>query len=223
MNNTVSWHTEEKHEERTKWELHDQMFSVDHMRRLVRTTAEDRGMEQTLKAEDIMEKCHEGMTRSGRDRLPYIVHPLMMACHAFALGITEDNLVAAVLLHDVVEDCGVTVEELDVNADVREVVSLVSFSEVDGLTHEEAKRHYYENIGKNRIASMVKLLDRCNNVSTMATAFGRKRIEEYIDETERYILPILNHVKHRYREYYNAAFLLKYQMLSVMETLKRTL
>ena len=220
---TVPWLMEEDETEAPRWELHDGVFSVDHMKRWIRGAAAARKMGQTERAVGIMERCHAGMTRAGKDKLPYITHPLMMACHAFALDIAEDNLVAAILLHDVVEDCGVTVEELDVNEDIRETVSLVSFSEVEGLTHEESKRQYYEKIGRNRFASMVKLLDRCNNISTMATAFSKKKIAEYIEETEKYIFPILNYVKHSYREYYNAAFLLKYHMLSVMETLKHTL
>lgn len=223
LSTTVSWLVEE--EDRgivPGWELHDEVFSVDHMKQWLRRTAAAREMKQTQRAVSIMEECHAGMTRAGKDKLPYITHPLMMACHAFALDIAEDNLVAAILLHDVVEDCGVTVEELDVNEDVREAVRLVSFFEVEGLSHEEAKRQYFEKIEGNRVASMVKLLDRCNNISTMATAFSKRRIAEYIEETEKYIFPILNYVKHSYKEYYNAAFLLKYHMLSVMETLKHT-
>ena len=107
--------------------------------------------------------------------------------------------------------------------EVLEAVRLISFNMIDGLSKEESKAIYYSEIGKNRLASIVKLLDRCNNISTMATGFNKKKMAEYIDETEKYILPLLNTVKHGYDEYVDAAFLLKYQMLSVMETLKRTL
>lgn len=79
------------------------------------------------------------------------------------------------------------------------------------------------NIENNRIASIVKLLDRCNNVSTMVTGFQPNKMAKYIDETECYILPLLDKVKHEYDEYYDATFLIKYQILSVLETLKRTL
>jgi len=66
-------------------------------------------------------------------------------------------------------------------------------------------------------------LDRCNNVSGMVTAFSKERIADYIDETEKYIMPIVDIVKHAYPEYYDAAFLLKYHMVSVMESLKWTI
>lgn len=73
----------------------------------------------------------------------------------------------------------------------------------------------------NKIAAMVKILDRCNNVSHMAAAFSKEKLIEYISETEEFVFPLIDHVKHNYLEYYNAVFLLKYQMLSVMEALKR--
>ena len=45
-------------------------------------------------------------------QIPYINHPFTMACHALAMGLEDDELIAALLLHDVVEDCGVSAEEL---------------------------------------------------------------------------------------------------------------
>lgn len=213
----------ECHEVNTRWELHDMMFSVDHMLRRVESYAIERNMIQTKIALKVMCRYHEGQYRNGKDKLPYIVHPLTLACHAFALGIGEDNLIAACLLHDVLEDTEATSEDLGVNKEVLKAVELVTFRVIEGLTKEESKELYYEKIGENKIASMVKLLDRCNNVSTMATGFKKNRIERYIDETEKYIFPILDIVKHSYLEYYDATFLLKYQMLSVIESLKRIL
>lgn len=34
----------------------------------------------------------------------YIIHPLSMACFAIGLGLTDDNLIAVILLHDICED-----------------------------------------------------------------------------------------------------------------------
>ena len=55
-------------------------------------------------------KCHEGQLRKGTS-IPYMVHP-MEAC-AIAATITSDpEVLAAAVLHDVAEDCGVTIQEL---------------------------------------------------------------------------------------------------------------
>ena len=54
--------------------------------------------------------AHDGMLRKGTS-LPYIVHPAEVA--AIAATLTDDpHILAAALLHDVMEDCGVGEEEL---------------------------------------------------------------------------------------------------------------
>lgn len=208
-----------------QWELHDAMFSIDNMLRRVRMYAQAKKMTQTQKAIRIMLKYHDGAVRKSNNgaAVPYVIHPLMMACHAFALGIDSDVLIATILLHDVVEDTEATLQKLDVSEEIKQAVDLVSFEELNGMSKEESFEIYYKKIGQNKIASMVKLLDRCNNVSTMATGFQPEKMARYIVETEEYVLPLLDKVKHEYDEYYDAAFLLKYHLLSVMESLKRTL
>lgn len=225
LQTTVSYLMEEEMESVRQWELHDAMFSVENMLRRVNMYAESKKMPETQKAIKIMLKYHDGAVRKSRkgETIPYVIHPLMMACHAFALGIDEDDLIATILLHDVIEDTDATYEDLGVNERIQEAVRLVTFEMIEGMTKEESKKRYYEELSKDKIAAMVKLLDRCNNVSTMATGFNSEKMAEYIEETQNYVFPVLDWVKHEYDDYYDAAFLLKYQLLSVMESLKRTL
>ena len=208
-----------------QWELHDAMFSVDNMLRRVRMYTQAKKYTESQKAIRIMLKYHEGAVRKSNsgEEVPYVIHPLMMACHAFALGIDSDEVIATILLHDVVEDCDVTADELDVSDGIRTAVKALTHEKRDDISEEESNRLYYAGIRENKTASIVKLLDRCNNISTMATGFKPEKMVEYIEETETFVLPLLNDVKHEYDDYYDAAFLLKYQLLSVMETLKRTL
>ena len=221
----ISWLFEENDAVEIGWELHDAMFSVDNMNRRVQMFIQAKGYSQSSKAMKIMLKEHEGTFRKSRsgEQIPYIIHPLLMACHAFALDVASDEVIAAILLHDVVEDCPVSIDELDVSDEVKKAVDLVSFKIIDGLSKEESKAVYYRKIAENPIASIVKIIDRCNNVSTMATGFSSKKIVKYIDETEKYVLPLINTIRSEYEEYNNAAFLIKYQILSVMESLKRLL
>lgn len=225
LNTTVSFLMDEVYTPVKQWELHDAMFSVDNMLRRVRMFAQARKMTETQKAIRIMLKYHDKAVRKSisGEAIPYIIHPLMMACHAFALGIDSDELIATVFLHDVVEDCDVTADELDINEEIRMAVKLLSKEKITGQSKEELNLSYYEGIRTNKIASIVKLLDRCNNVSTMATGFKPAKMIKYIEETEQYVLPLLEIVRNEYDDYYDAAFLLKYQLLSVIETLKRTL
>ena len=55
-------------------------------------------------------EMHDGAVRKG-SRIPYIVHPMEAA--AIAASLTDDpQVLAAAVLHDVMEDCGVPYEEL---------------------------------------------------------------------------------------------------------------
>lgn len=225
LNTTVSFLMEESASSIVNWELHDAMFSVDNMLRRVQMFAQAKKLTETQKAIRIMLKYHEGTYRKSNngEKIPYVIHPLLMACQAFALGLGRDEVISTILLHDVVEDCDVTAEELDVNDEIRAAVTLLSFDKTKGANEADAKKQYYKKIGENKVASIVKLLDRCNNVSTMATGFKTAKMVDYIIETETYVYPLFEKVRADYDEYYDAAFLLKYQIRSVLETLKRTL
>ena len=205
------------------WKFQDRLFSEEQMYAFIENTAKAKQLWQTGRALILMKEYHAGQFRKGKDRVPYINHPLTMACHALALGIDEDEILAAILLHDVVEDCGVTAEELEVGDAVREAISLLTFSKGEGLTRQEAKKQYFQRIAEDRIASLVKVLDRCHNVSTMVTGFTKEKMASYIEETETFLFPILENLNQNYPELQNVVFLLEYQMKSVLEAVKRLL
>ena len=77
------------------------------------------------KAYQVAAKAHEGQVRKSGE--PYIIHPLLMACNAVSIGIRDDAVVATILLHDVCEDCGVSLSELPVDDTVRRAVDLMTF------------------------------------------------------------------------------------------------
>ena len=137
------------------------------------------------------------------------------------MGLTDDDVIAAALLHDVVEDTNTRPEELPVSDRVREAVCLLSYNTYDG-PKKEIKPLYYENISKNPLAALIKCIDRCNNLSCMADGFTRSKMTTYVIESEQYVFPLLEVVK-AVPEYNNAAWLLRYQMISLLEMAKRLL
>lgn len=207
------------------WVLKDTMFLADKMYTRMRTCAKNDHLRQFFEALAYAQKKHGNATRDpnvyavGAGKIPYITHPLMMACQAYALGIRDDEVLASIMLHDVCEDCGVKPEELPFSKEVQEIVGL--------LTKDKARKkepgytkEYYDHIMKNPKAAIVKALDRCNNVSTMAGSFERNRLAKYITETETYVYPLFDHIKEYYLDYNDAIFVIKYQVLSLMETIK---
>ena len=206
------------------WIIADSLFSPNHMYSRIAVTAELEGLRETSSALRFMKKQHEGQFRKpslfSDVKVPYIVHPLMMACHAHALGIREDKILATILLHDVCEDCDVTPEDLPFSEEIREAVRLLSFQVQPGESRVDAKKRYYAEIAENRIARIVKILDRCNNISTMASSFTQKKLVSYVNETETYVMPMLEEAKYAIPEYADAFYLLKYHMRSVLESIK---
>lgn len=198
----------------------EELFPLEELYRFIEEYAQEKGLVQTSAALPFMKKSHAGQVRKGPARVPYIYHPLSMARHSIAMGLTEDEVLAAILLHDVCEDCGVAPEELPVNKTVQEAVVYLSFQKPEGMTKAQAKAVYFAAIEENKVASLVKLLDRCNNISAMAGGFTKERMVQYIEETESYLLPLCNRLKEQYEEYRNPLFILEYQIRSVMESLK---
>lgn len=204
--------------------LHDRIFSEEMLYAFVKETAEAKKMPETAKVLPLMKTYHRGQTRKGAEHIPFINHPLVMACHALTLGFEEDNLIAAILLHDVCEDCGVAPDELPVNDTVRTLVDYLTFTVLDGETKEQAHDRYYNRIATSLSAVIIKIIDRCNNISTMASAFDKDHILCYIKETEKYVLPLFELLKKSEGgKYRNTAFLLEYHMRSVLESDKHML
>lgn len=197
------------------------VFNSEKMYTYLRGYASGAGMKETLKALAFAREKHSGQFRKSGE--PYIVHPLMMACNAVSMGIRDDATVATILLHDVCEDCGVGLQELPVNDTVRHAVDLMTFRVMEGETKEIAKNRYYNMLLESREASLTKLIDRCHNVSSMAGTFSVEKLKAYIEETRHYVLPLLRKVKNQYPEESDILFVLKYHIVSVVDSIDATI
>ena len=195
------------------------IYNWEHMKTYVKTTASALGMHNAYKAVDYAVAAHEGQKRKKSD-IPYIYHPLNMACHALSMGINEDEVIAAIMLHDVVEDCGKTLEELPVNDETRELVRLMTKDKNAEGTRDEKLDKYYGELATNPKVALIKCLDRCNNMTTMSWGLSREGIYRYIEETEKYFPELLKVVKAA-PEYTKASWLLKYQIESMLDIYKR--
>lgn len=192
------------------------LYDEDHMSAFLKGKMNAGSFPEASRALTFAKEKHAGSYRSPREaRIPYINHPLTMACHAFAMGLEEDVIMAAIFLHDVVEDCHVRADELPVSSEIQRIVALVSkppkpFSE----------KEYYNRIMTDPRACLVKCIDRCNNLSSMSLGFSDMKIAEYVEETETYYPDLLRVVK-ECPEYNNVAWLLSYQIRSLIAMAKR--
>lgn len=123
------------------------------------------------KAIDYATKCHEGQMRKSGE--PYIVHIYCVAYYLTQLKLSPKTVVAG-LLHDVLEDCGISKEELakDFDEDVAELVE--SVTKISSLKFKDEREYLAENHRKIMIAMakdlrviIIKLCDRLHNMRTL--------------------------------------------------------
>jgi transcriptional regulator with XRE-family HTH domain len=149
--------------------------------------------------------------------IPYINHPLTMACHALALGLNDDVLLAALLLHDVPEVCGIAPKDLPVCEAVRSVIALLQISGCNQMPEQ-----YYAGILTDPTACLVKCMDWCSFLSAASFALPSELLESEIREIETWYPQLLKRIKAQ-PVYNNAAWLLKYQLAGLLECEKQLL
>ena len=192
------------------------LFNENNMSAFLKGKLNACGMQVALNALRYAKEKHAGTYRKPvAAKIPYISHPMTMACHALALGLEDDELIAALLLHDVAEDCGVRADELPFPPGVRKLVALVTKPK---KPFDEGA--YYRGIAEDPKACLVKCIDRCHNLSGMSAGFSSNRIAQYVKETEKYYPDLLREIKNC-PDYNNAAWLLQYQMKGLLEMAKR--
>ena len=128
--------------------------------------------------------AHDGQTRKSGE--PYIVHPIIVAFRLAKLKMPAD-LIAAALLHDTVEDCGIEID------DIRNHFGTAVATLVDGVTklkqielkaidggsfrrrhaadreqqRIESLRKMFVTAGEDRRVLLIKLADRMHNIETL--------------------------------------------------------
>ncbi|NLM85462.1 MAG: hypothetical protein GX171_02075 [Clostridiales bacterium] len=96
--------------------FNDRLFDEERMYTFIKGKATALKLAGTLlRALPYAREQHKDQRREGKGAVPYINHPLTMVCHALAMGVKDDDILSAILLHDVVEDCGQKLEDLPCN------------------------------------------------------------------------------------------------------------
>ncbi len=151
-------------------------------------------MPKLKKAFMFAHNAHSGQTRGSGEF--YFIHPLETATILMELKADSASLCAA-LLHDCVEDCGVTSDQLKKEFG-DEIATLV-----DGVTKIQARfeskeQYTAENIRKILLATakdvrviLIKLADRLHNMRTLGTSgFRPDKIQRIARETMEIYAPI---------------------------------
>ncbi len=168
----------------------------------------------TKQAAILANHLHEGQKRNdGRD---YINHPLEVCRYLINLGIKDDVLLAATLLHDAIEEKHIIFEKLK-EIMGKKVANLVLLAtKLDNETNEQ----YYNKYSTDVKAVILKAADRTSNVSDMIKVFSVKRLEKYVSETEEIILPLMKEYRKMHLEYSDLFIILRDRISSVLLAVK---
>ncbi len=124
------------------------------------------------RAYEMARDAHQGQTRKSGE--PYVQHPVAVAKIVAELGL-DDVTVSAALLHDAVEDTGVTLEDLTLafGPDVAAIVDGVT--KLDRLKFDSKEAQQAATMRKMLVAMakdlrvlIIKLSDRLHNMRTVA-------------------------------------------------------
>lgn len=125
------------------------------------------------------EQCHSGQMRQTGDA--YITHPLAVANILADMHMDHESLIAA-LLHDVIEDTGVTKGQISRRfgrtvADLVDGVSKLTEIEFESKAQQQAESFQKMTLAMSRDIRvvLVKLADRLHNMRTLAGLAPEKR------------------------------------------------
>src|SRR5574343_1516087 len=168
-------------------------------------------VELVRRAYRFADEAHLGQTRKSGE--PYITHPIAVAalCTEWKL---DAQALAAALMHDSMEDCGVTKAELveKFGAPVAELVD--GLTKLDKLEFNTREENQAESFRKMLLAMardvrviLIKLADRTHNMRTMGD-MPRSKWGRISSETLEIYAPIAHRLglNHTYRELQDLAF-----------------
>jgi GTP pyrophosphokinase len=183
----------------------------------VRDYLPPKDLKRIREAYRLSDQAHLGQFRASGD--PYITHPIAVAQICAGWRLDADVLMAA-LLHDVLEDTGVTKLELNerFGPSVAEMVD--GLSKLDKIEFGNREQAQAESFRKMLLAMardvrviLVKLADRLHNMRTL-DAVSRSRQLRIAGETAEIYAPIANRLglHSLYRELQDLSFRYRYPM-----------
>ena len=172
---------------------HERDLNIDELCKRVEAYYPDADFTLLRKAYNFAEKSHEGQKRSsGED---YIIHPINVAGTLIKLRLDMDSIIAG-LLHDVVEDCDVTPEEIEKEFSTsiaQIVVGLTKISKIKFKTKEESQAENFRKMvvamAKDLRVIIVKLADRMHNMRTLQYVSEEKQ-RKIANETLEIYVPL---------------------------------
>lgn len=135
---------------------------------------------------------HMTQRRKGCDMVPYINHLIKVADVLYSTGKeTDEELLSAAILHDVLEDTCATEAELRLRFGDRVTRIVIEVTDDMSLTYEDRKRHQIRNaLLISADAKKIKIADKISNIEDMLTlpiTWSERRKKQYVQWSQQVI------------------------------------
>ncbi len=167
-------------------------------------------MYEAVKALVYMREKHK-TTKPRSDGQPYMVHPLEMARWAlnFESPFITDETYATILLHDVPEETGESVETLPFPEAVRRGVKYMTVTQFKNETNFEKKRRYANELLESWDSTVCKGVDMIVNFHSMIGSFAPDKVRKNIVEADMLRQPVLKMTQRKWPERSSLIFQLR--------------
>ncbi len=150
--------------------------------------------ERVRQAYELAARLHKDQVRDSGE--PYIMHPLAVASILAGLHM-DDTTIMAGLMHDVVEDTEMTLDDINELYGPEMVLLLDGVTKLSKLAFRSKQERQVENLRKMFLAMskdiriiIIKLADRLHNMRTLSTHHSELRKKEIALETQEIFAPL---------------------------------
>jgi len=171
------------------------MISIEKIIQNIEKYNKNMDKDKIIKAYLFSEKAHKGQKRKSGE--PYIIHPLHVAYYLSEQKADEDSIIAA-LLHDVIEDTKVNVDEIKENFGETVTDIIEGLTKLKILKDEEYSRKdklarnlrkMFKSMEKDLRIIIIKIFDRIHNMETLEHVSREKQLSK-VQETIDVFIPI---------------------------------
>lgn len=176
--------------------------SLDERIKEIYEFAEQKNMLLTAKAMKLVEKLYQGQNRN--DGTPAINHAVSVACWLINHGVHDDEIIAAALLHDALEDGNITYDDLVCFVGKRVADLVLGLSEEKKTGQEDAAQlaaraiKYFSGVVATPDKLLLKGDDRLNNLRDMIRSYSLEKSQAKLAETVRFIVPFIIMARRRH-------------------------
>ncbi len=155
-----------------------------------------------------------------------VMHPIQIALSALLIPIAntyKEQLIILCLMHDMVEDYGYSVDAFVLlfgQKKGRKLYYLTELLSKDVNGNKKETEAYFNEMESEFLVVIAKGLDRYHNLNSMIACYSAEKMQEQVQETEKYILPTLKKAERNHPEHEVALFAVRFNIKQTLVFIK---